>query len=214
MTARVAALGELGSSTPLRTAFLKWQCRVRQIAMRDGAGRPDDAVTPALFLPGCDEAFGRIVTVLNRAPAHSLTPEMTHMAARTNDPAQRREAALEYFSATYYQSAARFSDVLTATFPPGSIMAARIRRAQKVLLLFNAYAQKFTLSCRVWKLTPQNPFHQATLAHNTLFNPSLPPVIEILGFDPDWNMSTSEPEMSRNGNPASTSIEKLGEDMA
>ncbi|MYK32434.1 MAG: hypothetical protein F4051_12175 [Boseongicola sp. SB0670_bin_30] len=196
MTARVATLGESGSSSPLRTAFLKWQCRVRQVAMRDGAGRPGDAVTPTLYLPGHDDAFGRIVTVLNRAPAHSLTPEMTHMAARTNDPAQRRAAALEYFSAAYYQSAARFSDVLTATFPPGSIMAARIRKSQKVLLIFNAYAQRFTLSCRVWKLASHNPFHEATVAHNVLFNPSLPPGIEVLGFEPDWNMSTSDPEMS------------------
>ena len=196
MTVRVAASGEARSSTTLRTAFLKWQCRVRQLAMRDNAGRPDDAITPALFLSGRDEALGRIVTVLNRAPAHSLTPEMTHMAARTNDPAQRREAALAYFSATYYQSAARFSDILTATFPPGSIMAARIRKAQRALLSFDAYAQRFTLSCRVWKLSPQNPFHEATVAHNTLFNPSLPPGIEILGFEPDWNMSTSAPEIS------------------
>ncbi len=196
MTASVAELGESGSSAPLRKAFLKWQCRVRQIAMRDGAGRPDEAVTPTLYLPGHDEAFGRIVTVLNRAPAHSLTPEMTHMAARTNDPAQRRSAALEYFSAAYYQSAARFSDVLTATFPPGSIISARIRKSQKVLLLFDAYAQSFTLSCRVWKLAPHNPFHEATVAHNSLFNPSLPPGIEVLGFEPDWNMSTSDPEIS------------------
>ncbi len=212
MSARVAALGETGSSAPLRTAFLKWQCRVRQLAMRDSSGRPDDAVTPALYLPGRDEAFGRFVTVLNRSPAHSLTPEMTHMAARTNDPAQRREAALEYLSATYYQSAARFSDVLTATFPPGSIIAARIRKAQEVRLHFDAYAREFTLSCRVWKLAPRNPLHEATVAHNKLFNPSLPPGIEILGFEPDWNMSTSEPEVSRNALPAPTSIEKLVED--
>ncbi|MDE0208527.1 MAG: hypothetical protein OXJ64_01430 [Boseongicola sp.] len=196
MTVRVAASGETRSSMPLRTAFLKWQCRVRQLAMRDKAGRPDDAIAPALYLPGRDEALGRFVTVLNRAPAHSLTPELTHMAARTNDPAQRREAALAYFSATYYQSAARFSDILTATFPPGSILAARIRKAQRALLLFDAYAQRFTLSCRVWTLSPQNPFHEATVAHNTLFNPSLPPGIEVLGFEPDWNMSTSEPETS------------------
>ncbi len=196
MTSPVAALGETGLSTPLRTAFLKWQCRVRQIAMREGAGRPDDAVTPTLFLQGRNEAFGRFVTVLNRAPTHSVTPELVHMAARTNDPARRRVAALEYFSASYYQSAARFSDILTATFPPGSIVAARIRKSQKVVLHFDAYAQRFTLTCRVWKLSPQNPFHEATVAHNALFNPSLPPGIEVLGFEPDWNMSTSEPEIS------------------
>lgn len=189
-----AALGQSYTASPLRTAFLKWQCRVRQIAMRDNHGRPDDAITPGLTLPGEPEPLGHIITLLNKAPGYSVTPELQHMAAKTNDPAQRRDQAIRFFSATYYQKAAEFSDILTATFPPGSPGAATIREAEQVHLKFEAYAQVFDLHCRVWRLGPQNPLYQATMAHNRLFNPALPPDTEVLGFEPDWGQSTAEPE--------------------
>lgn len=190
-----ATLGESYSVSPLRLAFLKWQCRVRQMSMRDHQGRPDDAITPALFLPGEDAPMGHIITLLNKSPGYSVTPELLHMAKRTNDPAQRRDQAIRFFSATYYQKAAEFSDIQTATFPPGSPGAATIRKAETVRLRYEAYAQVFDLSCKVWKLAPRNPLYQSTMAHNRLFNPSLPDDTEVLGFEPDWDASSSEPEV-------------------
>ena len=195
MSALSATLGESYSASPLRKAFMKWQCRVRQMAMRDNHGRPDDGITPALFLPNQTEPMGHIITLLNKSPGHSVTPELLHMARKIDDPAQRRDQALRFFSATYYQKAAEFSDILTATFPPGSPGAATIREAEIVGLKFNAYSQVFNLTCRVWKLAPHNPLHQSTIAHNQLFNPALSPDTEVLGFEPDWEASTSEPEV-------------------
>ena len=195
MTSLGPVLGESYSVSPLRLAFLKWQCRVRQMAMRDNQGRPDDAITPALFLPGQTEPMGYIITLLNKLPGYSVTPELLHMAKSTNDPAQRRDQAIRFFSATYYQKAAEFSDILTATFPPGSPGAAAIRAAGTVRLRYEAYAQAFDLSCKVWKLAPHNPLYQATMAHNRLFNPALPQDTAVLGFEPDWDASSSEPEV-------------------
>lgn len=189
-----AALGESFSTSPLRLAFLRWQCRVRQTLMREAEGRPEDGIMPALYLPGDDEPLGHIITVMNKSPGYSLTREMQHMAQKTNDPAQRRDQAIRFFSAAYYQKAGEFSDILTATFPPGSQGAAKIRDAQEVRLVFDAYAQVFDLSCKVWRLATHNPLYQATMAHNRLFNPNLPGETEVLGFEPDWNASTSEPE--------------------
>ncbi len=188
------ALGETYSTSPLRLAFLKWQCRVRQVSMRDNAGRPDDAITPELFLAGQDEALGAIITIMNKSPGYSVTPEMNHMAAKTNDPAQRRQAALTFFSSTYYQKATEFSDILTATFPPDSPGAAQIRNADHVRLHFDAYNQTFDLTCKVWRLAAHNPLYQSTVAHNKLFNPSFPPGTEVLGFEPNWDQSKSDPE--------------------
>ncbi|MEL7515500.1 MAG: hypothetical protein AAFU82_04850 [Pseudomonadota bacterium] len=189
------ALGESLSASPLRTSFLKWQCRVRQMAMRDNQGRPDDGITPALFLLDETEPLGHIITLLIKSPSYSVTPELRHMAKKTNDPAQRREQAIRFFSATYYQKASEFSDILTATFPPGSPGAETIRQAETVRLRFDAYSQVFVLRCRVWRLAQHNPLHQATLAHNCLFNPALSADTEVLGFEPDWEASTSEPEL-------------------
>ena len=195
MSSLGAALGESFSVSPLRKAFLKWQCRVRQMMMRDNEGRPDDSITPALFLPGQDEPLGHIITLLNKSPGYSVTPEMLHMAKKTNDPAQRRDQAIRFFSATYYQKAAEFTDILTATFPPGSPGAAAIREANTVRLRFDAYGQVFDLVCRVWVLAPNNPLNAATMAHNRLFNPALPHETIVLGFEPDWDASSSIPEV-------------------
>ena len=54
MSSIAAMLGTSHNEHPLRNGFLKWQTRVRQIAMRDSDGRPDDAITPELWLPGAD----------------------------------------------------------------------------------------------------------------------------------------------------------------
>ena len=194
MSSLGATLGQTYSDAPIRKAFLKWQCRVRQTAMRDTEGRPDDGIMPAAFLPGETEPLGHIITILNKAPGYSLTAEMTHMAAKTNDPAQRRDQAIRFFSATFYQKAAEFSDLLTATFPPGSPGAKKLRDANQVRLVFEAYAQVFDLTCKVWRLAPHNPMYQSTMAHNRLFNPTLPPDTEVLGFEPQWDISSSEPE--------------------
>ena len=195
MNSIAAALGGSYSDAPLRKAFLKWQCRVRQIAMRDSDGRPDDGIMPALYLSGEDEPLGHIITLMNKTPGYSVTAELQHMAAKTNDPAQRRDQAIRFFSAAYYQKAAEFSDILTATFPPGSPGAATIREADEVRLVFDAYAQSFDLTCKVWRLAEHNPLYQSTMAHNKLFNPALHPDTEVLGFEPIWDRSSSDPEI-------------------
>ena len=177
----------------LRDGFMRWQCRVRQIIMRENQGRPGEAIMPALTLPGADAPMGQIITVMSKAPQYSRTPEMRHLARKTNDPALRREAALTFFSETYYQRAAEFSEILSATFPPGSPGAARIREAGRATLTFAAYNQRYDLACRVWTLAEHNPLHQATYWHNLLFNPELAADTIILGFEPDWSCSTADP---------------------
>jgi hypothetical protein len=182
-----------GANTALRDSFLRWQCRVRQIMMREDQGRPGDAITPALTLAGAGAPMGQVITVMSKSPQFSKTPEMRHMVRRTNDPAQRRDAALTFFSEYYYQKAAEFSDILTATFPPESPGAAAIRDAGRVILTFAAYSQRYELECRVWNLARHNPLHQATYWHNLLFNPGLAADTIILGFEPDWARSRAEP---------------------
>lgn len=193
MSSLATHLGQSFSDHPLRKAFMKWQCHVRQIAMRENEGRPDDAIMPIVLIDQQMEPLGHIITVMNKAPGYSVTPELQHMAAKTNDPAQRRDQALRFLSATYYQKANQFSDILTATFPPESPGAVQIHEAGHCRLKFEAYAQQFDLHCKVWRLAPHNLLHQATIAHNILFNPALPPDTVVLGFEPNWEESSSDP---------------------
>ena len=177
----------------LRDAFLKWQCLTRQISVRQNQGRPDEVVTPAVILKGEMEPYDHIITVLSKTPQQSLLPELQHLVRRTLDPAQRRQKALELLSETYYQKPMSFSDILTATFPPQSPRAAAIRKAGHCRLVFSGYGQSYQIECKIWALTKKNTLYQATFWHNLLFNPALHPDTMILGFEPDWTKSTSEP---------------------
>ena len=193
MSSLAAVFGQSYDKHPLKDAFLKWQCHTRQFMMRTAEGRPTDAVMPAVVLRGSTDPMGHIITILNKAPGFSLTPELLHMARKTNDPAQIRDTALKFLSSTYFQKHQEFSDILTATFPAGSQGAETIRDCGQVTLIFEAYAQRFDLDCKVLTMGKHNPLHEATFAHNRLFNQNMPDDTEILGFEPDWNKCTSDP---------------------
>lgn len=177
----------------MRDGFLRWQCRIRQMMMREDLGRPSDGITPEVTLIGENEPLGHVITVMNKTLAHGMTEEFRHMVRKTHDPAQRRDNAIRLFSEAYYQKAETFSDILTSTFPPGSAGAAQIRAAERCTLKFEAFRQRYDVVCKVWVLGEQNPLHQATYWHNMLFNPTLPAETVILGFEPDWAKSTADP---------------------
>ncbi|MFP6706443.1 MAG: hypothetical protein VCE75_10510 [Alphaproteobacteria bacterium] len=187
---------ELETASLLRDAFMRWQCRVRQIAMRENLGRPDDASTPTVCLPCALDPLGKIITVLCKSPAYSKTPELRHIYQHTNEPAQRRDKALQLLAESYYQKHAEFSNMLTATFAPKSEMATALEKAAVCQLTFSAYGQRFELVCVVKRLGKSNPHYLATWWHNLLFNPNLNPGTIILGFAPDWEISSAEPPIN------------------
>ena len=193
MSSVASIFGQTYVNHPMKDKFIKWQCHTRQMMMRDNQGRPDAAIMPEVYLAGQDASLGALITILNKLPTYSLTPEMLHMARKTNDPAQVRSQAIQFFSATYYQKFRQFSDVLTATFPPGSGGAAQLQTAGSCRLVFGAYAQRFDLECTVMPMAQQNALHQATMAHNRLFNRGLSAETIVLGFEPDWEKSTATP---------------------
>ncbi len=180
------------TENPMRLQFMRWQCRIRQIAMRERDGKPDDAIMPAVTLPGETEPMGHIVTVMTKVGPYSKTPELMHMVKRTNDPAQRREKALQLFSETYYQKAGEFSETLTASFAPGSEGAKAILAAGECTLTFEAFNQRYDLLCRAEQMPPEEELFQATWWHNALFNPNLSADVAVLGFTPDWSVSKAQ----------------------
>ncbi|MCP5037683.1 MAG: hypothetical protein GY945_08795 [Rhodobacteraceae bacterium] len=193
MTTAILEAEDIQLDHPLKASFLKWQCHVRQLMMRDRQGRPDDAIAPQLFLQGADTPMmGHVITVMCKRPEYSVTSELRHLDLKTHDPAHKRSQGLNFFSATYYQKHREFSDVLTATFQPGSKGALSIMNAERVTLVFEAYRQRFRLACDVHDLPPDNQLYLATIAQNRLFNQDLSPNTIVLGFEPDWDFSASE----------------------
>lgn len=192
MTGEAAVVRMDSANQALKIKFLRWQCRLRQIIMRDQGGRPDDGIMPVVTPAGAAAPLGRIVTVLCRTPARSTTMEFRHMVRRTQDPAQRRAAALTFLGERYYQDAGDFDPTLTASFAPDAATAAVLVAAGRATLAFDRYNQRFDLDCTVWRLTPTNPLFEATYWHNLLFNPNLPADTQVLGFEPAWGTAREQ----------------------
>ena len=98
----------------LRQAFLGWQCRLRQLAVREGEARPTDGMRPNLMVAGQDA--GSITVVITPIEPRTSTAEFRHIAKRTHDPKERYEAALRYLQSSHFQDPRQFDDRLTAIF--------------------------------------------------------------------------------------------------
>ncbi len=177
----------------LRDHFLGWQCRLRQLAVREAGGRPTSGMRPELRLTADGPPLGAITTLILRRAPEQATAQFRHMARKTQDPAERYAAALEMLAAAYYQRPQEFSDRMTALFGPGSEIAGRSLSAGRCLLVFAQYSQGYTLPCTVRALAEDDPAFQGTYWHNALFNPALPGGLRVLGFQPDWARAEAEP---------------------
>ena len=166
--------------------FMKFQCRARQMIMRDNLGRPDDSITPTIYLKGNTKPITKIITLIHKLPEYSALSELMHIARKTNDPSQRRDQAVKLLSASYYQKHREFTDVLTATFAPNSNLAEILISVGSCRLLFDAYSHKFESNFTVNNLERSEFLFRSTIMHNQLFNPNLHPETIVLSFSPQW----------------------------
>ncbi len=179
----------------LKESFLRWQCRVRQISVREKDGRPSDGMMPIVTLDpnkaSQGRSLGHIITILNKTDDFSKLPELRHIVRHTHDLMQRRDKALKFFSEYYYQHIDEFSDQLTAVFAPESVGARQILASQACRLHFSAYTQEYSLCCQAKQLQTDSFFYQASWWHNHMFNPNLSKDVVIISFCPDWVTSTT-----------------------
>jgi hypothetical protein len=175
----------------LRLAFLGWQCRLRQLAIRREDGRPSPGMRPLLLLG--DELLGPITVVLSKRDDGASLAQFRHLARRTQDPRERREAALAHLAAAYYQQPASFDDRPSALFGPASRLARRLDGRPDCRLVFEQFSQRFTLACAAALLAPADDGWQATYWHNALFNPALPAGALVVRFTPDWARAEAAP---------------------
>ena len=100
----------------LRDGFLAWQCRIRQIAMRQDGGRPSPGMRPRVRDASGRELSPLTVLILPRDPAES-TAFFRFQVTKTADPRDVYQRALTYLQADYFQQPGDFGDVLTAVLP-------------------------------------------------------------------------------------------------
>jgi len=176
----------------LRDQFLAWQCRVRQIAMRQDGGRPSPGMRPHLLdQAGRDMVPALTVLMIPRDPSES-TAFFRFQVMRSADPRELYERALGFLQADYFQRPASFSDQLLAILPEGSKVAASLIAQGKCILEFEQFSQAYRLPCAVSALQPSDAAHDAAIWHNRLFNPALPETVHVIAFKPDWASAKAE----------------------
>lgn len=176
-----------------RRHFLGWQCRLRQLSVREDGGRPNPAMRPEVRVADETTPAAEIVVLIIQADPAETTDEFRHLVRRTHDPRERYDAALKLLSAHYYQDPDQFSDEITALFGLESALADRLLAAGRGTLAFDHFSQRFTLPCKVRNLPEEAPAFQATYWHNALFNAALPGQVRVLAFQPDWAAAVAEP---------------------
>jgi hypothetical protein len=170
----------------LRDDFLGWQCRIRQIAMRQDGGRPSQGMRPrVLDATGRELSPALTVLIVPRDPAES-TDFFRFQVMKHADPRDLYQRALNYLQADYFQRPAEFGELLTAVLPPGSEVAARLLDDGRCVLAFEQFSQRYRLPCAAFEAETGEAIREATLWHNRLFNPSLPDDVLVLGFRPNW----------------------------
>ena len=166
--------------------FLGWQCRLRQLAVRQEGGRPSSGMRPRVMSRSGEALSDGIVTLIIESDPEDNTQLFRYQYLRTPDPNERYDNMLEILQGSYFQEPARFSDLITALFGPQSSLAAQLLSEERCILDFEQYTQGYRLPCAVTQLAESHPFHRATLWHNRMFNHKLPATVKILAFRPDW----------------------------
>lgn len=181
------------SAEALCAYFLAWQCRIRQIAMRQGGGRPSPGMRPRLLdRTGQELAPALTVLLTPKDPAES-TAFFRFQVLKSPDPRETYERALAFLSADYFQQPATFSDRLVAVLPDDSDLAGNLVSGGRCVLEFDQFSQTFRLPCKVSELEAKDAAREAAIWHNRLFNPSLPGSVHVLGFKPDWASAEANP---------------------
>jgi hypothetical protein len=185
------------AAAALRNEFIGWQCRLRQLSVREGLGRPSSGMRPKVSAPDGHELAAAITILIMREEPEESTTQFRFQVQKTHDPIERYDKALEILSGWYYQRPREFTDVMTALFGPDSALADRLLLHGRCVLDFAESSKGYRIPCAVLSLPEEDDFFQATYWHNRLFNPNMPPGVRVLSFTPDWSHASAyeyEPE--------------------
>lgn len=181
------------SNGELRSHFLGWQCRIRQISARDYGGAPMPGMRPRVLSRSGDELMPAMTVLIVPKQPEESTAYFKFQLQRTHEHKLAYEAGVKYLSAEYFQQPELFGEEMTALFARGSKAAGRIVKAQDCILDFEQFSQRFIMFCRARQLKPGEAAHEATLWHNRIFNPDVGNDTVVLGFSPDWKNVHADP---------------------
>ena len=177
----------------LRERFLGWQCRIRQIAMRQNGGRPSPGMRPRVLAPNGDEIAPALTVLLVQKRPEESTAFFRFQAQKETDPRKVYERGLAFLQGEYFQLPDLFADRLAAVLPDDSDLAMRLKTIGMCILAFDQFGQRFGLPCDVCELAEGDAMRDAAIWHNRIFNPALPDSVRVFSFNPDWAASSATP---------------------
>ena len=181
----------------IRDHFLAWQCRIRQVAMREEGGRPSPGMRPRVLDPKGRELAPALTVLLIPNEPEESTAFFRFQVMKTPDPRDVYERALTYLQADYFQTPETFSDRLATVLPADSSLAAPLIAAGECILEFDQSGQGYRIAAEVRALKSGHAAREAAIWHNRLFNPALPDNVHVLEFRPDWLSVEADPAPAR-----------------
>ena len=188
----IVRLGE--AAEEIKDDFLHWQCKLRQLAMREGGGRPTSAMRPEVLTKTGESLHPGVVVLLHKLEPEDAIAYFRHQVLKTQDPIERWEKATEHMAAGYFQRHGEFGDTITALFGPGPGFPDTLLNHGRIHLEFREVSRSFNLPCAVLELGEHEPLYQSTYWHNRLINPNIPAGARVLSFTPDWRHANTRVE--------------------
>ena len=178
------------SPKKIRDGFLEWQCRIRQVAMREEGGQPSSGMRPRVLDGSGREVSPAITILLIAKEPEESTAFFRHQVMRTPDPRDIYERALTFLQADYFQDPEAFGDRMVSVLSSGASLATSLLAEGECILAFEQGRKSYQLPCKVREAKPGSPAREAAIWHNRLFNPALPDTVHVLEFKPDWTSAT------------------------
>ena len=178
---------------PIQNYFIGWQCRVRELALRNEEGRPNGGMRPQIALKNGEVVFPAATLLILPDHPEQTIRQFRFMALKTQDPKERYTKALLLLAARFYQNAEDFSGAMSGIFSRTSEEMKALEKHQYCVMEFDYQQQAFKIPCHVSASPKNEPVYEFTYWHNYLFNPNLSPEVKVLHFKPDWSKTVSDP---------------------
>jgi len=178
---------------PIQNYFIGWQCRVRELALRNEEGRPNGGMRPQIALKNGEVVFFAATLLIIPDHPDQTIRQFRFMALKTQDPKERYTKAMQLLAAKFFQNAEDFSGAMSGIFPRSSEGVEELVKRQYCVMTFDYQQQAFKIPCQVCESPKNESVYEFTYWHNYLFNPNLSPEVSVLHFKPDWSEAISEP---------------------
>jgi hypothetical protein len=107
------------SGEEMKSRFLTWQCRIRQIAVREHGGQPTPGMRPRVLKPSGECLMPAMTILILPEDTDESTSFFRFQVQKSPDPLKVYQSVLQYLQGEHYQVGNRFSDEMTALFEAG-----------------------------------------------------------------------------------------------